>query len=77
MVQDTRKKIVEVQVDSIPSAGDSLTVKESVPCSAPHGDSVRIRILVDLRISNICNINDVSQLIDQKYFYALKTHTQV
>ena len=53
--KDTRKKIVEVQVDGIPSASDPLTVKESVPCSAPHRDS--IRILVDLRISNGLHIH--------------------
>ena len=53
--KDTRKKIVEVQVDGIPSASDPLAVKESVPCPAPHGDSVRI--LVDLRISNGLHIH--------------------
>ena len=53
--KDTRKKIVEVQVDGIPSMGESLPVNDSASSSAVHKDSVRI--LIDLRISNGLHIH--------------------
>lgn len=53
--KDTRKKIVEVQVDGIPSTGESLSVNDSAPSSAVPKDSVRI--LIDLRISNGLHIH--------------------
>ena len=49
--KDTRKKVVEVQVDGIPSAKEtssSLKDPEALPVSPK--DSVRI--LIDLRVSN-------------------------
>ena len=52
--KDTRKQIVEVQVDGIPSAVTSSS-KESEASPVSSKDSVRI--LIDLRISNGLHIH--------------------
>ena len=53
--KDTRKKVVEVQVDGIPSVPETSSGKEAETSPVSPKDSVRI--LIDLRISNGLHIH--------------------
>lgn len=53
--KDTRRKVVEVQVDGFPPAKESPSVKDVETPLASRKESVRI--LVDLRISNGLHIH--------------------
>ena len=51
--KDTRKKVVEVQVDGIPMVTETSSPKTSVPSPvSPQDSKESVRILVDLRMSN-------------------------
>ena len=51
--KDTRKKVVEVQVDGIPMVTETSSPKASVPSPvSPQDSKESVRILVDLRMSN-------------------------
>ena len=53
--KDTRKKVVDVQVDGIPSGQATSSVKDTEVSSVSPEASVRI--LIDLRISNGLHIH--------------------
>ena len=48
--KDTRKKVVEVQVDGIPPSRESPSSRDAAPSPVSPKDAVRI--LIDLHISN-------------------------
>ena len=53
--KDTRKKVVEVQVDGIPSVTATSSPKEQE--ASPFSPKDSVRILIDLRISNGLHIH--------------------
>ena len=51
--KDTRKKVVEVQVDGIPRVRETSSPKASEPSPvSPQDSKDSVRILIDLRMSN-------------------------
>ena len=56
--KDTRKKVVEVQVDGIPPVMETSSPNASAPSLVSPQDSTgSVRILIDLRMSNGLHIH--------------------
>ncbi|MBQ2884110.1 MAG: hypothetical protein IJE43_10135 [Alphaproteobacteria bacterium] len=76
--KDTRKKVVEVQVDGIPMVTETSSPKASEPSPvSPQASKDSVRILIDLHISNGLHIQQKNlsyqseaRAVDAGYFLA-------